>query len=170
MESLDRSSNIEVSEIRQDPLRSVDRPEGQTIHKRKKVGSYVLHLDNVLGKGSFAKVYFGEKIGPSKSHFAQPAENKYAIKEIPNQTLMEKLGPRGQEALNKEIEISSILNHKHIVRLYDTIKTDKNNYLIFEFCGGGDLKSYLTEKRRLSEPVAQRFMHQICSGLQYLYC
>jgi serine/threonine-protein kinase ULK2 len=84
--------------------------------------------------------------------------------------LLEKLGQRGHEALKKEIEISTILNHKHIVRLYDTIKTEKNNYLIFEFCGGGDLKSYLTEKRRLSEPVAQRFMHQICSGLQYLYC
>lgn len=160
-------ASIEVSEFSHEalPLNAPSQPE--THHKRKKVGSYLIHLDQVLGKGSFAKVYFGEK---ADKKVALPGENKFAIKEIPNQILIEKLGPRGQEALKKEIEISTILNHKHIVRLFDFMKSEKNNYLVFDYCGGGDLKSYLNEKRRLAEPVAQRFMHQICSGLQYLYC
>lgn len=81
-------------------------------------------------------------------------ENKFAIKEISNAVLKEKLGDRGQEALKKEIEISKLLNQKNIIKLYDIIKTERNNYLVFEFCGGGDLRSYLREKKRLSEPVA----------------
>ena len=94
-----------------------------------------------------------------------PSENKYAIKEIANQTLTEKLGPKGQETLKKEVDISKLLNHPNIVRLYDYIKTENNNYLVFEYCGGGDLRGFLKEKRRLSEPIAQRFMKQIASAL-----
>lgn len=85
---------------------------------------------------------------------AMPAENKYAIKQIANQTLTEKLGTKGQDTLKKEIDISKLLLHPNIVRLYDFIKTENNNYLVFEFCGGGDLRGFLKEKRRLSEPVA----------------
>ena len=109
-----------------------------------------------MGKGSFAKVYYGEKVERkgTPSHHTEPVDKKYAIKEIPNQILMQKLGARGQEALRKEIEISTLLNHKNIVRLYDTMKTEKNNYLVFEYCGGGDLKNYLNEKKRLTEPSA----------------
>jgi len=72
MESLDRPSDFEVSEINLDVVAQAERLEGQAAHRRKKVGSYVLHLDNVLGKGSFAKVYYGEKLGFEKgsSHVA----------------------------------------------------------------------------------------------------
>ena len=94
-----------------------------------------------------------------------PAVNKYAIKEIANLTLTQKLGPKGQETLKKEVDISKLLNHPNIVRLYDFFKTSNNNYLVFEYCGGGDLRGFLREKSRLSEPVAQRFMKQIASAL-----
>ena len=83
-----------------------------------------------------------------------PAENKYAIKEISNQTLLDKLGSKGQETLKKEVDISMLLHHPNIIKLYDYIKTQNNNYLVFEFCGGGDLRGFLKEKKRLSEPVA----------------
>ena len=52
-----------------------------------------------------------------------PAENKYAIKEISNQTLLDKLGAKGQETLKKEVDISMLLHHPNIVKLYDYIKT-----------------------------------------------
>ena len=47
-----------------------------------------------------------------------------------------------------------LLFHPNIVKLYDFIKTQNNNYLVFEYCGGGDLRGLLKEKKRLSEPVA----------------
>jgi len=123
------------------------------------VGKYFISLDQILGSGTFSKVYLGEmeidKLASLKAKGnALPAENKYAVKQIANQTLREKLGPKGQDTLNKEIHISKLLVHPNIVRLYDIIKTENNNYLVFEFCGGGDLRGFLKEKRRLSEPVA----------------
>jgi serine/threonine protein kinase len=80
----------------------------------------------------------------STSSPKEALEKEFAIKEIPNEILLKKLGPRGPEALKKEIEISAILKHKNIVRLFDTVKTANNNYLVQEFCGGGDLKIFLT--------------------------
>ena len=52
-----------------------------------------------------------------------PKENMYAIKEISNQTLSDKLGAKGQETLKKEVDISMLLHHPNIVKLYDYIKT-----------------------------------------------
>jgi len=72
--------------------------------------------------------------------------------------LQDKLGPKGQETLRKEIDISKLLKHPNIVRLIDYIRTENNNYLVFEYCGGGDLRGFLKTKGRLNEPVAQRFM------------
>lgn len=83
-------------------------------------------------------------------------ENKFAIKEIANETLLKKLGVKAQETLRKEIDISKNLNHPNIVRLFDYVKTQNNNYLVFEYCGGGDLREFLKaqERYRVSEPVA----------------
>jgi serine/threonine-protein kinase ULK/ATG1 len=47
----------------------------------------------------------------------------------------------------------------NIVRFFDFIKTGNNNYIIFEYCAGGDLKGFLKEEKRLSEIVVQRFVH-----------
>lgn len=105
-----------------------------------------MSLNQVLGKGSFSTVYFGvRKDWSEKESWRRdyPKENKYAIKEIPNSILQQKLGEKGKEALSKEIYISSLLKHQNIVRLYDTLKTHSNNYLMFEYCGGGDLRDYI---------------------------
>lgn len=51
---------------------------------------------------------------------------------------------------------------------YDFVKTSNNNYFIFEYCGGGDMRTYLKEKKRLDELTAQRFMTQIASALRVL--
>ena len=135
------------------------------------MGQFLLHLDNILGTGSFSKVYYGEMIkrkdsATSNNKIANdiftfedlPKDNKYAIKEIANATLQRILGAKGQESLKKEINISRVLNHKNIVKLYEYVRTENNNYLIFEYCGGGDLKQFLKERKRLTEPVAQKFM------------
>ena len=89
---------------------------------------YYIMMDQILGSGTFSKVYLGEmepeKVEMYKRKQAMmPVENKYAIKEIANQTLIEKLGMKGQETLKKEVDISMLLHHPNIVKLYDFIKT-----------------------------------------------
>lgn len=69
--------------------------------KKKKVGDYIIHLGKVLGQGTFSKVYFGYRANgliedKSDQLFKkQPMENKFAIKEISNSTLMRLMGPMG---------------------------------------------------------------------------
>lgn len=62
-----------------------------------------------------------------------------------------------------------MFKHKNIVKYYDFVRTGNNNYFIFEYCGGGDLRSYLREKKRFDEVTAQRFMKQIADALKQLY-
>ena len=51
-----------------------------------------------------------------------------------------------------------MLKHKSIVRYYDFVRTENNNYFIFEYCAGGDMRSYLREKKRFDEITVQRYM------------
>lgn len=117
---------------------------------KKKVGAYIMYLRKVLGKGTFSTVYYGEK------YTERPATGiqiPFAIKEIAFETLTRILGPLGLDAMQKEINICAYQNHKNIVRLYDVLKTEHNFYLVFEHCGGGDLREFLKEKKSLPEPV-----------------
>lgn len=38
-----------------------------------------------------------------------------------------------------------------------------------EFCGGGDLLTYVRKRRRLKENIAKRLMKQILEGLYYCH-
>ena len=79
------------------------------------------------------------------------------------------LGDKGQETLEKEVKMTCALMHKNIVRQFEFFKTQSNNYLVFEFCEGGDLRTYLKENGKFSEIQVQRFLRQIGSALKYLY-
>jgi len=74
-----------------------------------------------------------------------------ACKEISNKILLSKLGQKGWETLEKELQLTMKLKHKNIVRFIKFLKTENNNYLFLEFCGGGDLRELLRKKQRFSE-------------------
>ncbi len=48
-------------------------------------------------------------------------------------------------------------------------ETDKHLLYVEEFCGGGDLLTYVRKRRRLKEPVAKRVMRQILEGLYFCH-
>lgn len=41
--------------------------------------------------------------------------------------------------ITKEVAIIRSIDHPNIVKLFDTLETANNFYLIFEFCENGDL-------------------------------
>ncbi|KAI5828708.1 hypothetical protein K523DRAFT_203213, partial [Schizophyllum commune Tattone D] len=45
--------------------------------------------------------------------------------------------------LQSEIHILKSLHHRHITRLLEIIRADRNIYLIMEYCAGGDLTNYI---------------------------
>mmetsp|Transcript_8615 Transcript_8615/g.12774 ORF Transcript_8615/g.12774 Transcript_8615/m.12774 type:complete len:520 (+) Transcript_8615:2369-3928(+) len=119
----------------------------------KRVGSY--ELKSKLGKGTFGTVYLGKHL---------PSRNKIAIKMISRQGLRQDQ----QNRLEQEILCQRSVESEHIVKLIDVQKTDNNFYLILEYCAGGDLGQFMQENGPVEEPVAQRWMQQLISGLKAL--
>ena len=79
-----------------------------------KNGKRVYTLHNVLGQGSFGKVYHSPP---------------YAIKEL---TI--NLHRQALTAIRNETSILRKLDHPHIVKLYDVIEENNSLFMIMEYC------------------------------------
>ncbi|KAI0772765.1 Pkinase-domain-containing protein [Trametes elegans] len=141
------------------------------------VKPYVIVSD--LGKGSFATVYRG---------YHEQTHQQVAIKTVSRSGLSPKLF----DNLQGEIEILKSLSHRHITRLLDVIRAERNIYLIMEFCAGGDLANYIKKRGRvegleyipspgaaptyyphpksggLSEIVVRSFLRQLARAIKFL--
>lgn len=60
------------------------------------------------------------------------------------------------ERVTREIHILKIVNHPHIIQLYEIIETQKRLYMIMENCSNGEVFDYITSKNRLKEAEACR--------------
>ncbi|EMD36890.1 ATG1 protein serine/threonine kinase-like protein [Gelatoporia subvermispora B] len=98
------------------------------------VKPYVIVSD--LGKGSFATVYRG---------YHEQTHVQVAIKTVNKAGLSPKLF----DNLQGEIEILKTLSHRHITKLLDIVRAERNIYLIIEFCAGGDLSNYIKKRGRV---------------------
>lgn len=52
--------------------------------------------------------------------------------------------------------------------MIDFIWDKKNIYIILEHCDGGDLSSFIKQRKKLSERTCRKFMHQLALALQFL--
>ncbi|KAJ7700360.1 kinase-like domain-containing protein [Mycena rosella] len=95
---------------------------------------YVIMSD--IGKGSFATVYKG---------YHEDTHHSVAIKTVFHQEMDATLF----ENLQSEIQILNSLSHRHITKLLDIVCTDRNIYLIMEYCAGGDLANYIKKRGRV---------------------
>ncbi|XP_055341477.1 testis-specific serine/threonine-protein kinase 1-like [Paramacrobiotus metropolitanus] len=131
------------------------------ITKRLTVAGYEVHLQRILGKGSYGKVYLGTRIGCS-TRFACKTMNIAAAPA----NFVNKFLPR-------ELEVMARLSHPNIVRVYTYVKHRHMFYLFMDYCANGDLLKYLQKKasneERLSESEACDKFVQILMGIQYLH-
>ena len=118
-----------------------------------KIGNFY-HKFEKIGKGSYSTVFKG---------YNKKNKNNYAIKVIDIE--------KNKSNINRfylEIQLMKRLNHKNIIKLYDTHENDKYIYIIMEFCKYGDLRQFIN-KKPLNEYKTQIIMRQIINGLEYLY-
>jgi 5'-AMP-activated protein kinase catalytic alpha subunit len=111
-------------------------------------------LKSTLGVGSFGKVKLARHM-LADTHVAIKMLNRARIREL---GIIEKV--------RREIKILRILNHPHIIRLYDVIETPSDVFLVMEFVPGGELFDYIVHSGRLPEDEARRFCQQILCGLE----
>ncbi|KAJ8489036.1 hypothetical protein ONZ45_g13730 [Pleurotus djamor] len=89
-----------------------------------------------IGKGSFATVYKG---------YHEQTHHQVAVKAVKRDKLSAKLF----DNLQSEIEILKSLSHRHITRLLDIVRGERNIFLIIEYCAGGDLTNYIKKRGRV---------------------
>jgi len=115
-------------------------------------------VDCLIGKGAFGEVYRVKHkyLGYQALKLLKPTDKD----------------DRFNEFLNESKNLINI-NHKNIVRLYDSnyLKYNKSKYfyLSMEFISGEDLFSLLKRKGTLTINLALKLQKEICEGLQFMH-
>ena len=113
-----------------------------------------------LGKGGFGKV----------SKVLSKSDNEYyAIKEIPIKGESEEQ----IKIFQNEAEILSKFNCNNIVKYYDSSKDDNNIYILMEFCGDENLRSFIDKYKNngelIEENIINNIIKQICIGIKEMH-
>eukprot|EP00011_Vannellida_sp_DIVA3-517-6-12_P002842 CAMPEP_0114607050 /NCGR_PEP_ID=MMETSP0168-20121206/1872_1 /TAXON_ID=95228 ORGANISM="Vannella sp., Strain DIVA3 517/6/12" /NCGR_SAMPLE_ID=MMETSP0168 /ASSEMBLY_ACC=CAM_ASM_000044 /LENGTH=486 /DNA_ID=CAMNT_0001817923 /DNA_START=114 /DNA_END=1571 /DNA_ORIENTATION=- len=119
------------------------------------VGKY--YLTKTIGEGSFGKV----KIGVHSE-----TKQKYAVKVMKKSMLLE---ARLVDQIKREIAILKLINHKHVVRLYEVMSSPQKLYMVLELVTGGELFWSLVSAGRFDEDTARKYFQQLIDGVEYCH-
>ncbi|KNC83136.1 CAMK/CAMKL/QIK protein kinase [Sphaeroforma arctica JP610] len=131
-----------------------NRPVVRSMENIFQVGCYDLY--KTVGKGNFAIV----KVGRHRL-----TKEQVAIKLI-DKTKMDAVSLR---KIHREVKILKLLNHAHVIRLYQVMDSPDILYLVMEYASGGEVFDHLVAHGRMKEPEARRKFHQIVSAVQYCH-
>lgn len=119
-----------------------------------RVGFY--ELEKTIGKGNFAIVKLATHI---------ITKSKVAIKIIDKSQLDED----NLKKIFREIQIMKLLNHPHIIRLYQVMETERMIYLVTEYASKGEIFDHLVANGRMMEPEAREKFKQIVAAVSYCH-
>lgn len=113
-------------------------------------------IERTLGKGNFAVVKLARH---------RITKTEVAIKIIDKS----QLDAVNLEKIYREVQIMKMLNHPHIIKLYQVMETKNMLYLVTEYAKNGEIFDYLATHGRLSEPEARRKFWQILCAVEYCH-
>ncbi|KAJ8280626.1 hypothetical protein GJAV_G00057040 [Gymnothorax javanicus] len=119
-----------------------------------RVGFY--DIERTLGKGNFAVVKLARH---------RITKTEVAIKII-DKTQLDAVN---LEKIYREVQIMKMLDHPHIIKLYQVMETKNMLYLVTEYAKNGEIFDYLANHGRLSESEARRKFWQILSAVEYCH-
>ncbi|KAL1494404.1 hypothetical protein ABEB36_010007 [Hypothenemus hampei] len=123
------------------------------------VGEFEYAPQDILGHGAFAVVFKGRRKKDPNFPVAIKSVSKKSLNKSPN-------------LLGKEIKILkelTELHHEHVVALLDCKESVHNVFLVMEYCNGGDLADYLSNKGSLSEDTIRLFLNQLAGAMKALH-
>ncbi|RWW32724.1 hypothetical protein GW17_00002584, partial [Ensete ventricosum] len=129
------------------------------IMETEKKGNVLLQkyeIGRLLGKGTFAKVYYARNIRTSQS---------VAIKVIDKEKVL-KVGLIDQ--IKREISVTRLVRHPNIVELYEVMATRSKIYFVLEYVKGGELFNKVA-KGRLKEDVARKYFQQLINAVDFCH-
>ncbi|CAG2101057.1 unnamed protein product [Medioppia subpectinata] len=120
-----------------------------------RVGHY--ELVRTIGKGNFAVVKLARH---------QITNAKVAVKVISTRSL----DADQLRKLQREIDIMKrTAAHRHILRLYQVMQSERHLMLVTEFCAGGEIFDQLVANGRMTEPQARDYFRQIVDAVDFLH-
>lgn len=128
-----------------------------TLYRKTPLKDYT--IGSTIGTGSYGTVKYG----------IQKSTQKRVALKIYNKS---KFSEKNQEkTIQNEIKILSKIDYPNIVKLYHTIDTPKNIYIILEYVSGGSLNTLLKRKtnRRLEELEAIKIFEKLLLTLDHLH-
>ncbi|XP_067897422.1 serine/threonine-protein kinase SIK2-like isoform X2 [Heterodontus francisci] len=129
-------------------------PRPQPQRRPLRVGFY--DIEKTLGKGNFAVVKLARH---------RVTRSRVAIKIIDKS----RLDPRNLEKIYREVQIMKLLNHPHIIKLYQVMETKDMLYIVTEFAQNGEMFDYLSTNGPLSESEARSKFWQILTAVEYCH-
>jgi len=69
------------------------------------------------------------------------------------------------DCIEKEVRLHDKVVNEHCIRLYQTIKTSSNIYMVIEYCNGSDLAVLLAVRKQLSQMEVSLILRQVVKGL-----
>ena len=125
-------------------------------NEKIKIGNYEYRLSDLVGQGSFGKVYLGHHL---------ETKRPVAIKSFAKDKLKKKSLFR---SLKNEIDTLKRIKHENVVEFLEIVIGEKEVFMIMEYCNQKDLKHYLKVHKMLTEEVAVGFLKQIISAFKEL--
>lgn len=126
---------------------------------------------NTGGSGDFVGLYdFKETLGRGAFAVVKLAEHVFTGEQVAVKIIDKtKLDDVAKKHLFQEVRCMKILNHAHVIRLYEVMDTPAKLYIIMEWGSGGDLFEYITRNGKLSEDVARPYFKQILSAIEFCH-
>ena len=115
-------------------------------------------LEETLGEGHYAVVKAARHVFTGE---------RVAVKVIDKT----KLDAATRVQMMQEVRLMKLVQHPHVVRLYEVIDTQTKLYLVLELADGGDMYDYIMrhEGVGLDESAARKYFKQIVQAIQYCH-
>ena len=112
-----------------------------------------------------------EKAGKGKFGLVKLAKHKETGRKVAIKIMAKKtMSVQDLELAKTEIDILKVSQHPNIIKLYDVLHTVDYIYIVMEYCGGGDLFSYIEQRGyKLPEPRACEIIHKLSMAIYYIH-
>ncbi|KAG8435985.1 hypothetical protein GDO86_007178 [Hymenochirus boettgeri] len=126
-------------------------------HHHKHSIKHRYELLETLGQGTYGKV---------KRAMEKATGKMFAVKSIQKDKITDE---RDRVHLQREIELTALLEHEHIIQVFEVFESREKIIIVMEYASNGELYDFINNKHQIPENEARRFFRQIVSAVHYCH-